>query len=506
MRRLLAVSAGAILVLAGPASADRVHTPRDGVLVGTPRADLIVGSSGPDRIQAAFGGRDTVQCRGGKDVVSADLRDRVGTACEVVSRRLSVDASTSPAGQHETAVEPDSFSWGTTVVAAFQLGRFAQGAAARIGTAVSTDAGRNWRRAVLPGLTAASQPPGAEQAASDPSVAYDAVHGVWLVGTLGVHRGGADVLVSRSPDGLAWSLPVTVASGPVLDKDWFACDNQPASPHRGRCYATYTDDAKNWTVVQWSDDGGATWSPPLQAASTLVGTQPVIRPDGGLVVVAGDYNGGRGLTGSIVSLLSTDGGESFTRWPVSDLHAHPTGPLRMIALPSVDVDPTGTLYAVWYDCRFRPDCSGNDLVLSTSDDGTQWAAPVRIPLRAQGARLDAMLPGLVADPAQAGELGLVYAYWRPGSCPRACRLEVAFVSSGDGGASWSTPTQLSAQPLEMPWLARTQGGRFVGDYVSTSVAGDRFVPVFTLATSPLRGRFREAIFAASLPIAPRVGG
>jgi hypothetical protein len=39
----------------------------------------------------------------------------------------------------------------------------------------------------------------------------------------------------------------------------------------------------------------------------------------------------------------------------------------------------------------------------------------------------------------------------------------------------------------------------VGDYFSTSFAGGRVVPVFTLATSPLKGRLREAIFAASLP-------
>ncbi len=68
-----------------------------------------------------------------------------------------------------------------------------------------------------------------------------------------------------------------MGTGPLLDKDWFACDNGAASPHRGRCYATYTDDAKNWTVVQWSDDGGAHLVGPVNATTTLVGTQPVIR-------------------------------------------------------------------------------------------------------------------------------------------------------------------------------------------------------------------------------------
>ena len=57
-----------------------------------------------------------------------------------------------------------------------------------IGTAVSTDAGRTWQRSFLPGTTANATPPGPETAASDPSVAFDAVHGVWLVSTLTIER------------------------------------------------------------------------------------------------------------------------------------------------------------------------------------------------------------------------------------------------------------------------------------------------------------------------------
>ncbi|HET7572352.1 MAG TPA: sialidase family protein [Gaiellaceae bacterium] len=503
MRRLV-VPLLVALVAAGPAAADRIVAKQAGSrLVGTPRSDVLVGRRGPDLVDAAFGGRDRVTCGSGRDVVSADVRDRVAADCEVVSRRLSVDTSTNPRSQHETAVEPDDFAWGSTVVAAYQLGRYEQGAASNIGAAVSTDAGRTWRRTVLPGITLESSPPGTEISASDPTVAYDAAHGVWLVGSLTLETGSSHVLVSRSQDGLHWSLPVVVATGPVLDKDWFACDNNAASPHRGRCYATYTDDVKNWTVVQHSDDGGATWSTPVRAAGTLVGTQPVIRPDGGLVVVAGSYNGEQALTGSIASLVSTDGGETFTRSIVSTLTARSNEPLRSIALPSADVDGAGTLYAAWHDCRFRSGCSGNDLVLSTSTDGVLWKPPVRIPLKAGKRAVQAFLPGLVADPTQAGHLGLVYAFWRPGTCPHACLLEVAFVSSANGGRSWSVPQELSPRPLPMSWLARSEGGRMVGDYLSTAYADGRFVPVFALAEPPRDERLREAIFAASLPAVPR---
>ncbi len=507
MRRA-ALAAALVLVAAAPAAAATIRGSSAGeLLLGTPGPDTILAGGGDDFVQAAWGGVDSVRCGGGRDVVTADLADRVAPGCEVVSRKLSFDPSTNPRSQHETAVEPASVAWGSTVVAAFQVGRYATGAASNIGWARSTDAGRTWRRGILPSLTVESTPPGVEESASDPSVAYDAVHGVWLIGSLTLEQGGSRVLVSRSPDGRTWSAPVTVTEGPTLDKEWLACDDGAASPYRGRCYAAYTDDARNWTVVQSSDDGGATWSQPVRASSTLVGTQPVVRPDGTLVVVAGDYNGERGLTGSIASLVSTDGGATFARTTVSALQAHGVGALRALPLPSVAVDSTGRLYAVWEDCRFRPGCAANDLVLSTSTDGLVWTQPARIALTPTSSTQEDFLPGLAADPLQPGRLGLVYAYYLAGSCARgSCLLGTAFVSSGDGGASWSAPQRLDAQPVALDWLARTTQGRMLGDYLATSFAGGRVVPVFALAAPPLAGRFREGIFAASLPAMPAPHG
>jgi hypothetical protein len=349
-------------------------------------------------------------------------------------------------------------------------------------------------------VTGESQPPGPESAASDPTVAYDAVHGVWLVATLTIEPNGSHVYVAHSTDGLHWSAPVDVASGPQLDKDWIACDNNVASPYRGRCYAEFTDDAKNMTVSQSSDDGGLTWSAPVKAYTILVGTQPVILPNGTLVVVAGDYADEGALTGSIASLRSTDGGATFTRASVATLHAATNGYMRAASLPSVDVDSAGTIYAAWHDCRFRPGCKQNDMVLSTSTDGVTWTAPTRVPISPVASTLDAFISGLAADPARPGRLGLVYAFFTPGSCARgACTLEMGFISSPDGGKTWTAPQRLDAQPMQASWLAKTTSGRMVGDYFSVSFAGARVVPVFTLATSPLNGRFREAIFAASLP-------
>ena len=501
MRRFVPFLGALALAVPAAAAAATIHgTTGPDSIVGTAAADTIAAGAGNDLIQAAFGGVDRVDCGAGQDVVSADQSDRVAADCEVVSRRLSVDLSRNPRSQHETAVEPDSFSWGSTVVAAYQLGRFESGAASNIGVSVSRNGGRTWQRTTLPGVTLESQPPGPELSASDPTVAYDAVHGVWLVGTLTLEATSSHVYVARSTDGLHWSAPVVAASGPVLDKDWIACDNNAASPYRGRCYLELTDDDRNTTISESSDDGGNTWSAPVTATSLLVGTQPVILPNGTLVVVAGDYTDEAALHGSIAAVRSTDGGATFTRATVGQVTAAANGVMRSAALPSVDVDSNGRIYAVWHDCRFRPVCAENDLVLSTSTDGSTWTAPTRIPLAPVSSTFDAFIPGLAADPAHPGRLGLVYAFFTPGSCARgACTLEMGFTTSPDGGTSWTAPQRLDAQPMQMTWLAKAEGGRMVGDYFSTSFAGDRVVPVFALAASPLHGRFREAIFAASLP-------
>src|SRR5689334_9194864 len=55
------------------------------------------------------------------------------------SVRLSTDLFTNNTSQHQTEVEPDSFAFGNTMVAAFQQGRFFGGGASDIGFATSTD-------------------------------------------------------------------------------------------------------------------------------------------------------------------------------------------------------------------------------------------------------------------------------------------------------------------------------------------------------------------------------
>src|SRR5262245_62542322 len=268
--RVLAVAL-VVLVLAGAASARVITgTPRDDRLVGTARADVIRGlggrdqllgragndlvdggagrdaidaGPGADRVSAAYdGARDSVRCGPGADVVNADLDDTVARDCELVGRRLSRDPYKGGEGQHESEVEPDSFTFGRTTVATFQVGRIVEGAAMNVGYAVTTDDGQTWRSGLLPGLTEASVPAGVNERASDPAVAYDARHATWLISTLALGGGVIRLAINRSPDGSTWRGAINAAEeigaggdeGIAFDKNWVACDNTAASPFFGR--------------------------------------------------------------------------------------------------------------------------------------------------------------------------------------------------------------------------------------------------------------------------------
>ncbi len=102
---------------------------------------------------------------------------------------------------HHTEVEPDTFSSGSTIVATFQVGRVFDGGSCDIGFATSINNGGRWANGLLPGITR-FQGGGIYDRGSDPAVAFDASHNVWLISSLALlEAGGAHgvaVLTSRS--------------------------------------------------------------------------------------------------------------------------------------------------------------------------------------------------------------------------------------------------------------------------------------------------------------------
>jgi hypothetical protein len=429
---------------------------------------LVNGTPHADRLSTANGKRESVSCGAGRDLAVADAFDRVARDCETVSVRLSVDTTTG-AAQHRTEVEPSAAAFGSTVVSTFQVGRFQSGGAEAIGFATSHDAGRSWRSGLLPGLTVGGGP---WARASDPVVAYDAVHAVWLATTLALAATRSSVTVSRSTDGIAWSAPATTVDAPnpiAYDKEWLVCDNWPSSPRRGSCYLQWSDVKNGGIASQVSRDGGVTWSPPVAATAAGFGAQPVVQPDGTLVtVLITDAQDG------LFAVRSTDAGATFSPPArVSDVRFVGVRGLRAPPLPSAAGDAAGRLVAVWSDCRFRPQCTADDLAAVTSTDGLSWSAPVRA--ATTGGDASAVVPGLGAGAA--GRFALTY--YAAGFAETGVRT----AQSVDGGATWSAPRRLDAVPIANRWLPVAEGGSFVGDYIATPFVAGRPLPVFSLAVA-----------------------
>ncbi|MFL6055113.1 MAG: hypothetical protein ACJ72W_19705 [Actinoallomurus sp.] len=222
-------------------------------------------------------------------------------SANVALTQVSTDPYTNTTSQHRTEVEPDTFSSGSTMVSAFQVGRFFDGGASGAGFATSTNGGSTWTRGFLPGITK-FQGNGPYDRTSDESVAYDAKHTTWMISSLAITESGgvtgAAVVTSRSTDGgLTWTNPVTTATGGSLDKNWIACDNsagggQPVVRPNGTVLANCT--------ASTSITGGRAW-PTIEVANAPSGgtfDEATYEPTGGLPITGGPV---RAVTGPVYS-------------------------------------------------------------------------------------------------------------------------------------------------------------------------------------------------------------
>lgn len=437
-----------------------------------------------------------------------------GQSASLIVQQVSSDPYTNKQSQHQTQVEPDTFSVGSMVVSAFQSGRYTTGGGASgISWTTSFDAGLTWKSGTLPGLTVNSG--GSYARASDAVVAYDSAHHIWLISSLVAKTtfdsvtGSTVVVVSRSSDGLHWIPPVVIAasnSSQNFDKDWIVCDQHPASKFFGRCYAQWDDGAASpWpTMMSYSSDGGLTWSTPQSPAGQSFyaqGGQPVVQPDGTVIVPTYGFD----PTGveNIYSYRSTDGGASWTDlMTVAPLKYSTTVAsfYRGGSLPSAEIDQAGKVYVAWAGCYFEANCATDDIVFTTTTDGLTWTPLQRIPLDAIGSGVEHLTAGLAVDSSTSGNgahLAVAYYYWPNAGCTAAtCQIYAGLASSVNGGSSWSNHLTVGG-PMAATWWASTDVGYMTGDYISASISSNRAVTVVPLAQAPNGQHFHQSMYGAS---------
>jgi hypothetical protein len=329
---------------------------------------------------------------------------------------------------------------------------------------------------------------------TDPSVAHDRAHGVWMVSSLGLDASvtGTAVVVNRSTNGgLTWGNPVTVraaAAGEDFDKNWTVCDNTTTSPFFGHCYTVWDDFGHgNQLKIAFSTDGGLNWTLSSTPNVGIIGGQPVVQPNGNVVVPLDNAS-----ETALGFTISTNGGVSFGQaFTITSITAKvDPGGIRSGPLPSAEIAGDGKIFVVWEDCRFRASCSTNDLVFVTSTNGTSWSAVQRIPIDATNSVVDHFIPGVGVDRNTSGsttKVAVTYYFYPNVNCTfSTCQLHVGFISSNDGGVTFNPFIDVTG-PMALSSLPDTTQGRMVGDYISTSFNGSSQARGYFVVANPPTG-------------------
>jgi hypothetical protein len=468
-------------------------------VVGAPSAAVALGS-GPSGAKAD----------------SARARSIVAAGAALV--RVSSDPITQAGQEHATEAEPDSITVGKMVLSSFMVGNVPT-CTDDIGWAFSSDGGRTWTHGLLPGLTRYSSPAGPEQSVADTTDTWNAKYKEWVVSALNCSYDAGGVTVSTSSNGTTWSNPITVvkaASKQVIDKDWVTCDSHPASKFYGNCYAEWdvTGPRGGFLAMSTSTDGGNTWSAPATTSNRLlaVGGEPIVEPSGTVVVPAPHLNFQH--KGHLVVFISTNGGQSWSASrTITTVREHQfpgnLSNLQLPFFPTEGIDNSGRIYLAFPSCGFRAKCASDDMVMTTSTDGTHWTVVKRIPVAPVTSSLDVLGGALAVDGSTAGNsarLGLYYYYYyyyylsQVPCTVSTCQVFLGYTSSTNGGASWTDP-KVIADPMKLTsfgdgWFGRPHIGGFVGDYLgAAAIPGGNAVAVLPLGLAGTAQKFNESMFA-----------
>lgn len=278
----------------------------------------------------------------------------------------------------------------------------------------SVDGGASWSASVnlsVPG-----------EGASDPRIAVDGSgigHAVW-----DRYDGNEDrVQYTRTVDGgVTWSAPVNLStSGGSASRQQIAVDGS------GNLIAVWRRSDGEYTIIQSSrsTDSGVSWSTPVDLSLTgQDASLPRVAADGSGNVVA-VWNRSDGSDDIIQGSRSTNGGASWSTPANLSESSQSAGHQRLA------VDGSGNAVAVWKRYDGNVDIVQSSRLLA---GGVSWSTPVNV----SPDGIQAATPQVAVD-GEGNAVSVWRSYGVDGTIIQSSR-------STDGGASWSTPVQLSVYP------------------------------------------------------------
>ncbi len=296
---------------------------------------------------------------------------------------------------------------------------------------------------------------------------------------------GSEMAVARSSDGgQHWDATffnpnegngkfndkpmITVAPDDTVYVAW---DN--ASPKNGK------SSDNDVILVSKSTDHGVTFSKPVQASpsqggpAAVIGADPFVAPDGTVYVAWQDA-----INPAIRVSASTDGGRSFS--PAHQIATTlatfqvlpPAQALRgALIYPACGADSGGRLYCSWSDATAS---SGMRVFLSTSDDnGSTWSTPVRA--SDPSGVSDQFNQWLAVDPTT----GNVIVSWNDSrNDPTRDATQYFMTDSKNRGASFAAAFAVATQPTDETLTGADFGNQY-GDYEGLAAFGGTVHPIWT---------------------------
>ncbi|HEX7769493.1 MAG TPA: GEVED domain-containing protein, partial [Dokdonella sp.] len=308
---------------------------------------------------------------------------------------------------------------------------------------------------------------------SDGTIAYTA--------TLGsVGGGGWRTVVYRSTNfGQSWSSPVTVSSG-SSDKEYIHVDKSASSPYQDNVYATWHQ--SNTMFFARSTDLGVTFQTPISFPSAARGIGSDITTDAqGRIYYAWPSTSNH-PTSAIWVVTSNDGGATFSA-PVQaydlrgefDFAIPSMESRRAFIYISADTDQSGgpnhgRVYLAFTDEAPNSPGNGNGSaanshgwvqVIYSDDQGATWQVAATPHSTADQATVDRYHPWLDVDDNGVVHIG----FYDTRNSTNRTGVDFYYVYSADGGASWTDETRVSQIVSQ-----NITNGQEWGDYNGLSVS------------------------------------
>ncbi|MCS7117647.1 MAG: glycoside hydrolase [Thaumarchaeota archaeon] len=327
----------------------------------------------------------------------------------------------------------------------------------------------------------------------------------------------AGVAVSTD-GGFSWSEPVSSARSRItlrnervdelgrlrgqlafgfIDKPWMAVGPDRDDPRRDAVYVTYTEFATVYDLLYIGElvflanpvlettiklvkgtNEGRTWSAPISVSPTVIrwfgpggpkrvlqGSNVAVAPDGTVYVAYLDTLDDGEMEGlaEIKVVRSTDGGRTWSR-PVTAavFNEIPFTPRNAnfrywgSAFPQMALGPRGEVYVVFVGRPGdRPLDDGDVYFVSSTDGGATWSRPLR--LNDDDTNRLQFFPAISADPK-----GVIHVIWGDfRDDPSETRYHIYYTRSEDGGRTWG-------------FLIREIGQRVVNTRVTDAYSNPNF--------------------------------